>query len=240
MSKSEIIYTRSWAERARISASSKELENSIKNELFNFHSKNTTKLIIKKLELSQESYAFDAGCGWGRILVNLKHYLPNIRLNCVDLSQDFVNAARSLLEAHSMQHQVHITQGNLAEFELEKDEYDAFYSVRVLHYIADKHLVLSKLYDSLKTGGKGIIILPNYHCIYNRLTYKHAPLYPMENLIPIMEDIGYKNIETGSYGFIPHWLNISRNTPLYGLELGLRKMPLVNEMGGLAYAIGQK
>lgn len=237
---SEIIYTKSWNERVDNMVNSGKIKDAIENELYTHTWRATTKIIINKLNIKNNDIVFDAGFGWGRILVGLKYYLPELRIDGVELTEKFVETARMLLKDLNMNSGVNLEQGDLINYELEENKYDSFYSIRVLHYILEKEYILAKLYKSLKKGGGGLIIIPNGYCPYRWFTYKHAPLYPILKVKQIMEKVGYRNVTTGCYGFIPPIVNINFESPICYIEDILNKLPIINYLGGLAYAVGEK
>lgn len=237
---SEIIYTKSWNDRSTELLNSGKIKDESKNQLFNLAWKFTSKIIISKLAIKNNDIVFDAGFGLGRVVMGLKYYLPELRIDGVELTDVFAKEARTLLKDFNMNTGVNLEQGDLINYELEENKYDAFYSTRVLHYIWDKEYVLSKLYKSLKKGGKGLIIIPNRYCPYQLVTYKHAPLYSIHKVKQIMEKVGYKNVLTGGYGFIPPFIEIDFESPIYFIEYMLERLPIINYFGGLGYAVGKK
>lgn len=235
-----MINIKSWEERARECVNSGKIKGSIKQELFNNAWKASSKIVINKLKIIETDYVLDAGCGWGRILIGIKYYLPDIKIDGIELTEKFVQVARNLLLDLHLSNGTNVKQGDLINCDLGEDKYDSFYSIRVLHYIQEKEFVLKKLYNCLKKAGRGIVILPNMYCPYRLLTYKHAPLYSIFIVKKHMEQVGFKKVKTGSYGFIRDVTNLKFKLSISYIEDIFNKIPIVNYMGGLAYAVGEK
>lgn len=236
------INMKSWDEKVDDLVNSGKINDMIRNDLFNYTWRISTKIAIDNLDLKNKKsgMVLDAGFGWGRIIVGLKYYLPELRVTGVELTEKFVKTAKILLRNLNMDAGVNLKQGNLINCELGEDKYDAFCSARVLHYIEEKEYVLLKLYKSLKNRGKGLIIIPNRYCPYRWFTYKHAPLYSILKVKQIMEKVGFKNVRIGGYGFIPPIVNFSFKSPVCHIEDILDRIPIMNYLGALAYAIGEK
>jgi ubiquinone/menaquinone biosynthesis C-methylase UbiE len=240
LNREELRFEKSWKERAEEFVLSGKIEKTIEKELFNYAWRATTKILINKLKIDGDDHILDAGCGWGRILIGIKSYLPTVRIDGVELTEEFVEIAINLLKNFHLSGGVKIVQGDLMSYDLGKCKYDSFYSTRVLHYIKDKELVLKKLYACLKKGSRGIVVLPNRYCIYRILTYRHAPLYSIFRVKKLMEKVGFKNVKSGGYGFIPNFVNFKSDSYICYLEDLINKMPGSEYLGGLAYAVGQK
>lgn len=236
----KIDYTKSWNARNTILLNSGKIKDEIKKHLFNLTWQITSKIIINKLKIKNNDIVFDAGFGLGRVVIGLKHYLPEVRIDGVELSDAFVKETRTFLKKFNINKGVKLEQGDLTDYQMEINKYDSIYSTRVLHYVQDKELVLLKFYKALKKGGKGLIIIPNKYCPYQLITYKHGPLFSIHRLKKIMEMVGFKKIQTGGYGFIPPHIKRDYKSSIYFIENVLERLPIINYLGGLGYVVGEK
>lgn len=236
----QTIRLKPWEEKAKEFVDLGEKEKAIKKELFNHAWRATSKILIDKLNVGNKDYVLDAGCGWGRILIGLKYHLHNIRIDGIELTKELSELAQNLLCRFNLQNGINILQSDLIKYDLGQEKYDSFYSIRVLHYIEEKEFMIDKFYKCLKKKGKGIVILPNRYCPYRLLTYKHAPLYPISKIKKYMEIVGFKNVKTGGYKIIPDFLNIQNSSKLCYIDDIFYKIPIINYVGGLAYAVGEK
>ena len=134
---------------------------------------------------------------------------------------------------------VTIARADLTTAAFSPATYDAFYSTRVLHYIEDKKAVLRGLHAALKPGGRGMIVLPNRRCPYRRLTYRHAPLFPIESIGEIMADVGFQDLSYGGFGFFSAKRRLPHDSFACRLDRALSNS-LLGHFAGLAYVVGTK
>ena len=193
----------SWPQKATERSASGQLEAMVSSELFDHTWKASAQNIISALRLNGSERLLDAGCGWGRVIHALKSHKPALQIDGFELTEEFVDRARRLLRETGLYQGVRIARADLTTAAFSPATYDAFYSTRVLHYIEDKKAVLRALHAALKPGGRGMIVLPNRRCPYRRLTYRHAPLFPIESIGEIMADVGFQDLSYGGFGFFP-------------------------------------
>jgi ubiquinone/menaquinone biosynthesis C-methylase UbiE len=228
-----------WLVKAKTRAQGGALDRMVAQELFDHTWIASVTQLQCNLRIADGQKVLDAGCGWGRLLFGLKYFHPSLSIDGYELTAEFVEKARKILNNFQLQEGVRITQGDLTEIEIPRDHYDSFYSSRVLHYIEKKQAVIEKLYRCLKRGGRGMIILPNKYCPYRWLTYRHAPLVSITAVGKMMEEVGFGNLFYGGYGFLPTHKRFHYNSPITGLEKYLAATPL-NRLAGLAYVVGDK
>jgi SAM-dependent methyltransferase len=225
-----------WAdERAR----SGRLEQMISEELFDHTWKTSSVQIIEILNLKPGETVADAGSGWGRLIHALKFAMPSLRIHGYELTEEFADRSRELLKFTALDDGVAIECADLTHGSLPRNYFDAFYSSRVLHYIDDKRAALKALYESLKPGGRGVIIVPNRHCPYRWFTYRHAPLYPASEIGRIMRELGFRNIKYGGFGFFPSRPRLAHTSIACRIDHSLSRTPL-NRFAGLAYVYGTR
>jgi ubiquinone/menaquinone biosynthesis C-methylase UbiE len=228
-----------WPTWARERSSSGSLDEMISQELFDHTWAASAYQIQQALNLRPGDYLLEAGSGWGRLIHALKYHEPSFKIDGYELTREFADRSRALLKQYGLEHGTNIVQGDLLRVDLGTERYDAFYSSRVIHYIEDKEAVLQKLYRSLKTGGRGLIIIPNSRCPYRWVSYRHAPLYPVRSLGKMMQQVGFQDVQYGGFGFLPARPRIPHTSFACVVDRLLAKTPLAN-FGGLAYVSGRR
>jgi ubiquinone/menaquinone biosynthesis C-methylase UbiE len=228
-----------WLIKARTRAEQGMLDRAVSEELFDHTWMASIYQLQKNLRIADGQKLLDAGCGWGRLIFGIKYFHRSVTIDGYELTAEFANKAREILEHAGLHEGVRIIEGDLLGVTIPEGHYDSFYSSRVLHYIDRKEVVLEKLYACLKQHGIGMVILPNRWCPYRWLTYRHAPLYPITCVGQMMECIGFKNVYYGGYGFIPALKRFAYDSMVAGIERYLSATRF-RKFGGLAYVVGQK
>jgi SAM-dependent methyltransferase len=232
-------YAEHWRPSARARAQQGFLDEMVSDELFDHSWIAAIRQLEKHLDLGGRHTVLDAGCGWGRLLIGVKYFHPDVSLDGYELTAEFAAKARELLKRFALEDGVNVIQADLLEAELPRGHYDAVYSARVLHYIADKQVLIRKFHDALKPGGRALIAIPNKSSPYQRLAYKHAPLYPIRSVGAIMRDVGFSRLRYGGYRFLPAFKRFSHDSMAARLEIALSSTP-IDRFGGLAYVVGEK
>jgi ubiquinone/menaquinone biosynthesis C-methylase UbiE len=227
---------RQWAdERAR----SGHLERMIAEELFDHTWEISSSQIIDVLDLKPQEVVVDAGSGWGRLIHGIKSKMPSLQIRGYELTPEFVERSRRLLQHTHLDDGVAIERADLTQVKLPENSADAFYSSRVLHYIKDKHAAIRNLHGALKPGGRGVIVIPNSACPYRWFTYRHANLYPISQIGKIMREVGFRDLQYGGFGFFPSRPRLAHTSIACRIDRGLSRTPL-NRFAGLAYVRGTK
>src|SRR4051812_19761709 len=162
-----------WPTAVRTQLEHGTLDEMVSTELFDHTWISSIRQLEKHLCLRPGDTVLDAGCGWGRLLLGVKYFHPEVSIDGYELTFEYAAKARELLERFGMADGAEVVQADLLETELPVDHYNALYSSRVLHYISDKDLVIGKFHAALKRGGRAMIVLPNRDCPYQWLAYKH-------------------------------------------------------------------
>jgi cyclopropane fatty-acyl-phospholipid synthase-like methyltransferase len=231
-------YEQHWFTAARARAQDGALDDMVSNELFDHTWIASVHQLRKHLRFADGDTVLDAGCGWGRLLLGVKYFHPNVAIDDYELTPQFADKARELVEHYGLADGVQVVQADLLEAELPHEHYDALYSSRVVHYIEQKHLLIGKFHAALKTGGRAMMVIPNRSCPYQRLAYRHAPLFPIRAVGRIMERQGFKRIRYGGYRVLPPGRHFRHDSPAR-IEIALASTPL-GRFGGLAYVVGEK
>ena len=140
-----------------------------KKELVQFlSSKNVETDFISKIKIAYRPYVcpfdeilellgknksvFDVGCGSGMLLALIAEYQSPRKLGGLEISQDLVNNAKTLLEDYSVP--VSISLQNGQEFPEEIKDYDFVTMIDVLHHVPQE-LQMNYLVNLLKSMKKG-------------------------------------------------------------------------------------
>ena len=232
-------YKEHWGTKADERAREGVLDEMVSAELFDHTWIAAIRQLERHLEFADGQHVLDAGCGWGRLMYGVKYFHPGVSIDGYELTSEFAEKARALMQRDNLAEGVNIVQADLLEVDLPRERYDSFYCSRVLHYIDRKEPVVGKLYDALKAGGRGMIIIPNRNSPRQRLRYKHAPLYPIRDVGALMENAGFRNIRYGGYRILPASRRFAHDSIAGKIEVAVASSPL-GRFGGLAYAVGDK
>jgi ubiquinone/menaquinone biosynthesis C-methylase UbiE len=232
-------YVKHWSTAAKTKAEQGILDQMVSDELFDHTWVASIHQLEKHLRFADGDTVLDAGCGWGRLLLGVKYFHPGTSVDGYELTPEFVGKARELVERHGLANGVQIVQADLLNTELPRDHYHSLYSSRVVHYIQEKELLIRKFYGALKEGGRAMIIIPNRSCPYQRLAYRHAPLYPIRGLGRMMASVGFRDIHYGGYRVLPSSRRFPHDSIGARIEIALSSTP-IGRFGGLAYVVGEK
>lgn len=109
--------------------------------------------VLRKLQtfpLRGDEHILDAGCGSGRVTVELLKALPRARVTALDGSENMVEQARKTLSAFADRSTVE--QLDLLDLSVEQS-FDVIFSTAVFHWIHDHQKLFDNLFRSLRPGG---------------------------------------------------------------------------------------
>lgn len=109
--------------------------------------------VLKKLEtfpLRGDEHILDAGCGSGRVTVEILKAFPRARVTAVDASQNMVDQSRKTVSAFADRAQVE--QLDLLDLSVEQ-RFDVVFSTAVFHWIKDHQKLFNNLFRSMRPGG---------------------------------------------------------------------------------------
>jgi ubiquinone/menaquinone biosynthesis C-methylase UbiE len=228
-----------WPATVKTQAQQGILDEMVSNELFDHTWIASIRQLEKHLGFAPGDTVLDAGCGWGRLLVGVKYFHPDVSIDGYELTREFAEKARELVERYGLAEGVEVVQADLLEADLPRNRYDSIYSSRVIHYIPDKDLLIRKFYAALKDGGRAMIVIPNRSCPYQWLAYRHAALYPIRSVGRIMAAAGFKQIRYGGYRVLPRAKRFAHDSLAARIDMALSST-LIGRFAGLAYVIGEK
>jgi trans-aconitate 2-methyltransferase len=106
--------------------------------------------LLETLPLRGDETVLDAGCGSGRLTVELLKRLPEGRVIAIDSSGNMVNTARERLR-DNLRH-VELRHADLTDFALPKPV-DGIFSNAVFHWVPNHTSMFRSLFAALKPGG---------------------------------------------------------------------------------------
>jgi trans-aconitate 2-methyltransferase len=104
--------------------------------------------VLERLELRGDETVLDAGCGSGRVTLELLERLPRGRVVAVDASAAMVEQARAALRDRA-----EVLRANLVDLRL-PEPVDAILSTAVFHWIPDHARLFAALHAALRPGGR--------------------------------------------------------------------------------------
>ena len=104
--------------------------------------------VLERLELRGDEVAVDAGCGSGRVTVELADRLPDGRVIAVDGSEAMVEKAKERLGDRA-----DYLVSDLVEMELD-EPVDLVFSTATFHWIPDHDALFRRMRAALKPGGR--------------------------------------------------------------------------------------
>lgn len=131
----------------------------------------STRELAARMELQPGMRVLDVGCGIG----GPARYFASeqgCRVNAIDLTEEFVNAAKGLTRATKLEDKVEYRRANALELPFEAATFDRAYTIHVLMNIADKAGVFREVRRVLKPNG--------LFAIFDIMRAKDGPLqYPV-------------------------------------------------------------
>ncbi len=133
----------------------------------NFSKTDNMTLPFVDLFSSDEDFILDAGCGSGRVTVELSKVSKNgqiVALDLFDPKSESISSKELLeknLEIAGISNKVRIVQGDVTDLEFEDNTFGAAISVLLVNNLGKAKLIgLKELFRVLKPGGKILIIVP--------------------------------------------------------------------------------
>ena len=217
----------------------KEISSGVCDELYTNTWIMTVKAIIELSELAnwKKKTVLEVGCGYGRIIIGLKKFLPDLKIVGVDIVKELLGLAKIIVTKEANEEDVTLGVGDAESLPFKDNTFDAVFSVRVLQYVPNPLVAVNEFKRVVKNNGKIIVILPNKLNLKRVVTY-HTKLYSPFEVKRWFEDAGLLDIKIGSFGFIPIG-HFHYKSPILILEV-LRKIPLLKYFGGLLVVSGTK
>jgi trans-aconitate 2-methyltransferase len=109
--------------------------------------------VLKRLQainIPETVHILDAGCGSGRVTVELLNAYPQAKVTGVDASENMVREARNTLSRFGKR--VSVRQVDLIELAAQQ-AFDVIFSTAVFHWIKDHDRLFANLWRALRPGG---------------------------------------------------------------------------------------
>ncbi len=121
-------------------------------EKFHIGGRGATEYLVEKLALQPHHQVLDVGCGIGGAVRYVAH-----RVGCraigIDITPEFVEAARTLSEAVDLHDRTDFDIGSALAMPYETDSFDAVISIHAAMNIADRETLYREMARVLKPGG---------------------------------------------------------------------------------------
>jgi ubiquinone/menaquinone biosynthesis C-methylase UbiE len=130
------------------------------NEISKFHSIEVMDREIIKFtsRLKKNSIVLDLGCGWCWHWRNINKIRPDIKIVGIDFVKENFEHAKKILNRSSLK-QFYFINDNIYDIKLNRNLFDAIWTVQAFQHIPNLTKVLKKIYKALKPDG----ILYNYN-----------------------------------------------------------------------------
>jgi SAM-dependent methyltransferase len=138
---------------------------------FHIRGDTATKELIALSGFTPDMHILDVGCGIGGSTRRLAHE-TGCRVTGIDLSDEYIDAARRLTELLNMQDRVDFHATSALELPFDDDAFDGVWSLQMNMNVEDKLGWLKETYRVLKPGGRAVL----YEVCANRNTPLHFPV----------------------------------------------------------------
>ena len=145
---------------------------------------NTTKRQAELAAIPDGARVLDAGCGIGGSSRFLAQNF-GCRVEAMDLTQDYVDAAKALTEMCGLETQINYRQGDITELPFDDQSFDLVWCQNVTMNIEDKPRLFGEVFRVLRPGGR-------YAFSHAAGTGAGAPYYPL----PWAREPHYSFLET--------------------------------------------
>ncbi len=218
----------------------KEFEKIKNNLVFDLSWRTTVEALIKYGKINDGEKILDAGCGWGRILIGLKKYLPNSEFVGIDVVDGLLEKAKKMInkEINNL-NKINFYIGDVNNIQFNENYFDKVVSVRVLQYVSDPDQTIKEFRRVTKKGGRVIIIVPNKLNLIYFFKY-HTKMFTPREVKNWFINCGFSDIKIGTIRFIPPWRKFEYNSKLGYFEKFCQKVPLFNKIGALIIISGRK
>ena len=121
-------------------------------EEFHIGGRGATEYLVEKLELEPHHRVLDVGCGIGGAVRYIAHEI-GCRATGIDITPEFVQAARTLSKAVNLHDRTDFDIGSAVAMPYETDSFDAVISIHAAMNIADRETLYREMARVLKPGG---------------------------------------------------------------------------------------
>jgi SAM-dependent methyltransferase len=164
---------------------------------------------------SSDDLVLDAGCGAGRVTIELGKVLKNgqiVALDLFDPKVDSMSGGKDLLEKNleiaGISNSVRIVQGDVTNLEFEDNNFDSAVSALLLNNLGPAKLFgLKELFRVLKPGGKLLVIVPvpGIHT-FAVMSVFSLLMTSSKEWISLFDQAGFRLLEEGDINFGKYFL----------------------------------
>jgi demethylmenaquinone methyltransferase/2-methoxy-6-polyprenyl-1,4-benzoquinol methylase len=170
--------------------------------------------IIDYLKLPKESKGIDVGCGYGaQMLLFAKELGKNSRITGIDLSSEFLDYGKKIIESEGLSEQIIFKKGNMNNLPFENNSFDWGWSMDCVGYHpSDPRSAIKELIRIIKPGGtinllawSSEMLLPGHPLLEAKLNATSVGIAPFSKgknpkkhflrLINRFQDLGLDAIE---------------------------------------------
>ena len=127
-----------------------------------------TKELIELARFTSDMHIIDVGCGVGGSTRRLSHD-TGCRVTGIDLSDEYIDAAKRLTELLNMQERVNFHTASALALPFEDNTFSGAWSIQMNMNVDDKQGWLKELFRVLKPGGRAVF--------YEVCGHKNSPVY---------------------------------------------------------------
>ena len=147
---------------------------------------------IKLLKLQQDENILELGCGAGYAMKLLLEQSNVSQVVGVDNSQSILQSATIRNRKEIRKGRARVVQGNVNQWAFQDEYFTKIFSIHSVHFWDNLPKIISDIYKALKPEGTIILTVCNGK---NGETYNGIKSMLEEQIIPIMEQNKFKNIE---------------------------------------------
>lgn len=228
-----------WEKTGAHTLSSNEFSEIKRKLLYDHTWKITVDTFIKMGKLNRKKRVLDVGCGWGRTIVGLKKFIPEMQIIGVDVIPELLNLAVQVIVEETNRDDVKFVVGGAQNLGFSDNSFDVVISTRVLQYVSNVQKAVKEMARVLKRGGRLVILLPNKSNLLLRMTY-HTKLYSSFDIAKWFRNANLKVMKIGSIGFIPTFYRFNYKSKIVYVDKLVRNLPILRYCGGLAMCVGEK
>lgn len=174
--------------------------------------------IINYVKLPKESKGIDVGCGYGaQMLLLAKELGKNSRITGIDLSSEFLNYGKKIIEGERLDKQITFKKGNMNNLPFENNSFDWGWSMDCIGYHpSDPRSAIKELIRVIKPGGSinllawsSEMLLPGHPLLEAKLNATSVGIAPFSKgknpkkhflrLINRFQDLGLDAIEAHTF-----------------------------------------
>lgn len=149
------------------------------------------KLTVTREYLRPDMEVLEFGCGTGSTAITHAPYVKHIR--AIDISSKMLEIAQAKADASNVKNVI-FERSAIDEFSAPDQTFDAVLGLSILHLLANKEEVISKVHKMLKPGG---IFVTSTACIGDTMKFFKiiAPIGKFLGLMPLVKVFTTKELE---------------------------------------------